>query len=141
MLLFLASLSYVPAFFCFPSFVTRSNLSSFATGSSLRAESPLPVVLCILSHGFASCPLLLLYFLICSNFSPSFSSLCRFPSASAGLPWGFSSSPSCRLAFLSTLVLFLFLVSVALSSSGFSQILSSPVVVFSFYFHTVAVRL
>ena len=76
MLLFFASLGYVPVFFCFPSFVTRSNLSSFATGSSLRAESPLSVVSCILSHGFASCPLLLVSFLICSDFSPSFSSLC-----------------------------------------------------------------
>ena len=43
-LLFLASIGYVPAFFWFPSFVTRSNLSSFATGSSLRTESPLSVV-------------------------------------------------------------------------------------------------
>ena len=57
-LLFLASIGYVPAFFWFPSFVTRSNLSSFATGSSLRAESPLSVVSFLLSHGFASCPLL-----------------------------------------------------------------------------------
>ena len=58
MLLFLASLEYVPAFFWFPSFVTRLNLSSFATGSSPRAESPLSVVSCLLSHGFASYPLL-----------------------------------------------------------------------------------
>ena len=57
-LLFLASFRYVLAFFWFPSFVTRSNLSSFATGSSLRAESPLSVVSCLLSHGFGSCPLL-----------------------------------------------------------------------------------
>ena len=38
--------------------MTRSNLSSFATGSSLWAESPLSVVSCLLSHGFGSCPLL-----------------------------------------------------------------------------------
>ena len=80
LLLFLASLGYVPAFFCFPSFVTLSNLSSFATGSSLRAESLLSVLSCLLSHGFASCPPLLVSFLICFDFSPSFSSLCRFPS-------------------------------------------------------------
>ena len=58
MLLFLASIGYVPAFFWFPSFVTRSNLSSFTTGSSLRAESPLSVVSCLFFHGFASCPIL-----------------------------------------------------------------------------------
>ena len=89
MLLFLASLGYVLAFFWFPSFVTRSNLSSFVTGSSIRAESPLSVVSCLLSHGFASCPFLLVSFLFCSVFSHSFSWLCGFPSASSGLPWGF----------------------------------------------------
>ena len=57
-LLFFVSIGYVPAFFWFPSFVTRSNLGSFATGSSLRAESPLSVVSFLLSHGFASCLLL-----------------------------------------------------------------------------------
>ena len=56
----------------FPSFVTRSNLSSFATGSSLRAESRLSGFSCILSPGFASCPLLLVSFLVCSDFSPYF---------------------------------------------------------------------
>ena len=86
LLLFLASLGYVPAFFWFPSFVTRSNLSTFATGSSLRAEYPLSVVSCLLSHGFASCPLLLVSFLFCSVFSHSFSSLCWFPSPLSGLP-------------------------------------------------------
>ena len=67
MLLFLAFLGYVHEFFCFPSFVIRSNLSSFATGSSLRAESPLSVVSCLLSHSFASCLLLLVSFLFCSG--------------------------------------------------------------------------
>ena len=56
-LLFLASFGYVLAFFLFASFVTRSNLSSFATGSSLRAESPLSVVAYHLSRGLGSCPL------------------------------------------------------------------------------------
>ena len=87
MILFLTSHGYVPAFFWFPSFVTRSNLSSFATGSSLRAESPLSGVRAFfLSLGFTSCLLLLVSFLICSAFSPSFTSLRRFPSAEAGLP-------------------------------------------------------
>ena len=54
-LLFLASVGFVLGFFWFPSFVTRSNLSSFATGSSLRAESPLSAVSYLLSHGFGSC--------------------------------------------------------------------------------------
>ena len=57
----------------FPSFVTRSNLSSFATGSSLRAESRLSGFSCILSPGVTSCPLLLVSFLVCSDFSPYFS--------------------------------------------------------------------
>ena len=57
----------------FPSFVTRSNLSSFATGSSLRAESRLSGFSCILTPGFTSCPLLLVSFLVCSGFSPYFS--------------------------------------------------------------------
>ena len=48
----------------FPSFVTRSNLGSFATGSSLRAESLLSVFSCILSPGFTSCPLLLVSFFV-----------------------------------------------------------------------------
>ena len=56
-LLFLASFGYVLVFFLFASFVTRSNLSSFATGPSLRAECPLSVVACLISHGFGSCPL------------------------------------------------------------------------------------
>ena len=47
LLLLLALLGYVPAFFCFTSFVTRSNLSSFSTGSSLQAESLLSVFSCI----------------------------------------------------------------------------------------------
>ena len=72
-LLFLASFGYVLVFFLFTSFVTRLNLSSFATRSSLRAESPLSVVACLISHGFGSCPLVfgmlpllgsLLYFLL-----------------------------------------------------------------------------
>ena len=111
--------------------MTQSNLSSFATGSSLQGESPLSVVSCLLSHGFASCPLLLVSFLFCSVFSHSFSWLCGFPSASSGLPKGFSTSLRCRLAFPSALVLFLFFVSAALSSWGFSQLLSSPVAFFS----------
>ena len=57
----------------FPSFVTRSNLSSFATGSSLRAESHLSGFSCILSPSFTSCPLLLVSFLVCSDCSPYFS--------------------------------------------------------------------
>ena len=56
-LLFLASFGSVLAFSLVTSFVTRSNFSSFATGSSLRAESPLSVVSYLLSHGFSSCPL------------------------------------------------------------------------------------
>ena len=119
MLLFLTSLRYVTAFFCFPSFVNRSNLSSFATGSSLRAEFPLSVVSCLLSHSLASCPLFLVSFLFCSVFSHSFSSLCRFPSASSCFLRVFSTSLRCRLAFPSALVLFLFLVSAALSSWRF----------------------
>ena len=85
----------------------------------------------LLSHGFASCLLLLVSFLFGSVFPHSFSSLCRFPSASSGLPWGFSTSLRCWLAFPSALVLFLFLINAALSSWGFSQLLSSPVVIFS----------
>ena len=50
----LASFGSVLAFFLFASFVTRSNLSSFATGSSLRAESPLSVVASRLSCGLGS---------------------------------------------------------------------------------------
>ena len=56
-LLFLASFGSVLAFSLFTSLVTRSNFSSFAMGSSLRAESPLSVVSYLLSHGFSSCPL------------------------------------------------------------------------------------
>ena len=37
--------------------MTRSNLSSSVTGSSLQAESPLSVDSYLLSHGFDSCPL------------------------------------------------------------------------------------
>ena len=43
----------------------------------------------------------------------------------------FSTSLRRRLAFPSALVLFIFLVSAVLSSSGFSQLLSSPVFNFS----------
>ena len=142
MLLLLASLGYVPAFFCFPSFVTQSNLSSFATGSSLRAESPLSVVSCLLFHSFASCPLLLLSFLFCSGFSHSFSSLCRFPSASSGLPCGslyLSSLPvgipfgACFICLLRFCGFLLFGVFPAPFFSSCQFLL--------FYYHTVAVRL
>ena len=92
----------------FPSFVTRSNLSSFATGSSIRAESRLsgfcaffPLV-SLLVHfywcPFSSAPISLLLF-----------SVCRLLSASEGFPCSFYTSLSCRLAFLSPLGLFLFL--------------------------------
>ena len=55
--LFFASFGYVLAFFLFASFVTRSNLSSFAKESSLREESPLSVVAYSISPGLGSCPL------------------------------------------------------------------------------------
>ena len=73
----------------------------------------------------------LVSFLFCSVFSHSFSWLCGFPFASSGLPWGLSTSLRCWLAFPSALVLVLFLVSAVLSSWGFSQLLSSPVAIFS----------
>ena len=99
MLFFLASFGYVPAFSWFPSFVTRSNLSSFTTGSSLRAKSPLSVVRSFFLMVSLLVRFSLVSFLFCSVFSPSFSWLCGFPSASSGLPWGFSTSLRCRLAF------------------------------------------
>ena len=40
---------------------------------ALRAESLLSVFSCILSIGCASCPLLLVSFFVCSDFSPYFS--------------------------------------------------------------------
>ena len=106
-----------------PSFVTRLNLSSFASGSSLRAESSLSGVSCLLYHGFGSCPLVF-------GILPLLGSLLSF--LLLFVEW---VSPLLRRVFLgvslllfvacwrlpSALVLFLFLLSAAFSSWGFSQ--------------------
>ena len=142
MLLFLASHGYVPAFFWFPSFVSRSNLSSFATGSSLRAESPLSVVRVFFLMGSL---------LVCLSWCPfSYVSISLLPSSRC------VGSPLLRQVFLEVslppffagwhsrlrLLCFYILISASLSPSGFSVLLSSPVGGFLlFSFHTVAVRL
>ena len=80
---------------------------------------------------FSSAPISLLLF-----------SVCRLLSASEGFPCSFYTSLSCRLAFPSTLGLFLFLfLRLSLSSSGFSQLLLFPLLFLLFSFHPVAVHL
>ena len=127
MLLFLASHGYVPTFFWFPSFVTRLNLSSFATGSSLRAEPPLSgvhaffirgsLLVCFSSYPFSYVPISLLPSSCCVG-----SPLLRQVFLEVSLPPFFAGWHS-RLRLLC----FYFLVSAALSPSGFSLLLSSPV--------------
>ena len=136
---FLASFGYVLAFFLFTSFVTRSNLSSFATGSSLRAESPLSVVACLLSLGFGSCPLvfgvfpllgILLSFLL---LFVEWVTLCFVRSS---LEFLYPSLFVAGLHFPSAFVfLFLLFLSAALSSWEFSQHASYTVAVFSCSIH------
>ena len=103
----------------FPSFVTRSYLSSFATGSSLRAESSVGVFV----HSFPWFHFLSTSLGVLSRllrFLSLLFSVCRLLSASEGFPCSFYTSLSCRLAFPSTLGLFLFLfLRLSLSSSGF----------------------
>ena len=127
MLFFLASHGYVPAFFWFPSFVTRSNLSSSATGSSLRAESPLSVVRAFFLMGSL---------LVCFSWCPfSYVPISLLPSSlCVGSPllrqvFLEVSLPPFFAGWLSRLRLwcFYFLVSAALSPSGFSLLLASPV--------------
>ena len=127
MLLFLASHGYVPTFFLFPSFVTRLNLGSFATGSSLRAEPPLSgvhaffirgsLLVCFSSYPFSYVPISLLPSSCCVG-----SPLLRQVFLEVSLPPFFAGWHS-RLRLLC----FYILVSAALSPSGFSLLLSSPV--------------
>ena len=131
MLLFLASHGYVPAFFWFPSFVTRSNLSSFATGSSLQAESPLSVVRAFFLIGsllvcFSWCPFLYVPISLLPSSRCVGSPLLRQVFLDVSLPPFFAGWHS-RLR----LWCLYFLVSAALSPSGFSLLLSSPVGGFS----------
>ena len=122
--------------------MTRSNLGSFATGSSLRAESPLSVVRAFFLRGSL---------LVCFSWYPFSSVPISLLPSSRGV-----GSPLLRQVFLEVslppffadwhsrlcLLCFYFLVSAALSSSVFSLLLSSPVGGFLlFSFHTVAVRL
>ena len=69
-------------------------------------------------------------------------SVCRLLSASEGFPGSFYTSLSCRLAFPSTLGLFLFLfLRLSLSSSGFPSSFLFPLLFLLFFFHPVAVHL
>ena len=142
MLLFLASHGYVPTFFWFPSLVTRSNLSSFAMGSSLRAESPLSVVrafflrgsllVCISWYPFSYVPISLLP----SSRGVS-SPLLRQVFPEVSLPPFFADWHS-RLCCCVSTSSFMWLSPL----QGFFLILSSPVGGFLlFSFHIVAVRL
>ena len=120
----------------------RSNLSSFAMGSSLRAESRLSGFFVHSFPWFRFLSTSLGVFSRLLRFLSLLFSVCRLLSASEGFPCSFYTSLSCRLAFPSMLGLFLFLfLRLSLSSSGFPSSFLFPLLFLLFSFHPVAVHL
>ena len=135
---FLASFDSVLALFLFASFMTRSNLGSFATGSSLQAECSLSVVASVCLVVWVLCPLvfgpipllviLLSFLLLFVEGVPIFCVV-----SFLGFPY---ISPLWRFAF-AHLRFFFFSYSLLLLCplTGFSLLPPSAVAVFSCYIH------